>query len=61
MMKVCNRYKTPMVFEQFVYKLVMWSGDHLPYCPICNMSPYDEDYEDTHSIISNKGVEHEQI
>ena len=59
-MKVCNRYDKSRTFDKFIYRPVFWSGDSLPYCPICGMSPYDEDYDDCHSKLKvNEGVLHE--
>ena len=43
--------QTNRVFDTFVYRPVIWSGDSLPYCPLCRISPYDEDYKLTHETV----------
>ena len=43
--------QTNRVFDTFVYRPAIWSGDSLPYCPLCRVSPYDEDYKLTHETV----------
>lgn len=50
-MIICKETDIWQTFDKFQYKPALWSGDKLPYCPICGMSPYDEDYEELHTII----------
>lgn len=52
-MKICNTYDTPSFFDKFIYKPMFCSGDKLPYCPICEMSPYDVDYDDYHTDVQS--------
>ena len=51
-MKVCK--VTGLVFSQFIYKNSFIAGGKLPYCPCCDMSPYDEEYELTHEEKQNE-------
>lgn len=51
-MKICK--VTGLVFSQFIYKNSFIAGGKLPYCPCCDMSPYDEEYELTHEEKQNE-------
>ena len=33
------------VFKEYDYKNVIWSGDKLPCCPICRITPYESNFE----------------
>ena len=36
-------------FTEYVYVPVSWSGDTLPVCPLCRVSPYETKFDQTHS------------
>lgn len=57
-MKICKATDNWQTFEKFQYKPMFINGDKLPYCPICGMSPYDEDYEELHTTLNE--VENER-
>lgn len=44
MCKVANRE-----FSRFEEQGVIWSSDTLPVCPFCRKSPYERDFQDTHT------------
>lgn len=35
-------------FTEYVYVPVSWSGDTLPVCPLCRLSPYENNFDTNH-------------
>jgi len=48
---LCVAYESE--FSEPDYKPVIWSGDSLPYCPVCGMCMYDNGYEERHKYVED--------
>lgn len=48
--------KTKLKFESYEYASVGWSGDKLPVCPHCKMTPYDSDFKKFHKPVYKEEV-----
>lgn len=55
-MNICKKYE-PHTFDEYDYLNVIFSGDSIPVCPICRMSPYEKQFNEFHESV---GVEVEE-
>lgn len=44
---------TDRVFNDYTYQSVIWSGDKLPVCPHCGVTPYDAEFYLRHEMFGN--------
>jgi hypothetical protein len=42
----CLKHKKQ--FTDYEYQSVSWSGDSLPVCPLCRLTPYDKEFDKLH-------------